>query len=159
MSTVLNIQASFTSYRFTINFGIPTRASGSNLVQIPYDGFGPADSTIGISLAQYSIDGVTFHNATVNSGGELSNRTFGPDGVGNVFTWKAHLDIGDSLFNRTIYFRMRASNTDYSTPIALTSFVIVKKTTLGGTQDQSTLPETYKGVQGSSLLGIFKANK
>lgn len=159
MSTTLNIQASFISYRFTINFGVPTRASGSNLVQIPYDGYSPADAGVSISLAQYSTDGIIFHNATVNDSAELTSLTFGPDGVSNIFTWKAYLDLGDSLFNQTIYFKMKASSTDYSTPVSLTSFIITKKTTSGGPQDQGTLPETYRGVQGSSLLGIFKSSK
>lgn len=159
MSTLLNLQASFVSYRFTINFGIPTRDAGSNLVQIPYSGYSPSNTNIGISLAQYSLDGVVFHDATVNDDDEMSGLTFGPDGIGNVFTWKAYLDLGANLFNRTIYFKMRATNEDYSTPVSLTSFIITKLTTYGGPQDQSTLPETYKGIQGSSLMGIFKANK
>lgn len=149
----------YQSYRFTINFGIPTRAAGSGVVQLPFIGYNIDGSLIDLTVAQYSTDGITYHNATIVYVEDTIDLVFGPDGVSHTFNWNGALDLGSNLFNTNIFFRMRATGTDYLTPMATTNFTIVKNVTSGSKEDHLVFPNSYKGKPGHSLLNIFKGSK
>lgn len=152
----LDLPTTFSSYKFVIVYGTTSRESGSNLVEIPFTGFNVLGSNVDLTSIQYSLDNSSFSDATPNNPSAIENLTFSTDGIGNVFVWKAYDDLGSSLFNRTIWFRMKANDGTYSTPFALTSFVISKSTTSPETRNVQVFPENYKGVSGSDLAGILK---
>lgn len=146
-------------FRFTINFGIPTRAPGSGTVQLPFTGYYEDNSPVDITLAQYSLNGTLFQNASALSASDTDNLVFGPDGVGHVFNWKASEDLGNDFFNKTIYFKMQATSPEFVSSISETTFTIVKVTTTGSKKDEVVFPGFYKGTSGNSILGIFKGSK
>jgi PKD repeat protein len=146
-------------FRFTINFGIPTRAPGSGTVQMPFTGYYEDNSPVDITLAQYSLNGTLFQNASALSSSDTDDLVFGPDGVGHVFNWKASEDLGNDLFNKTIYFKMQATSPEFVSSISETTFTIVKVTTTGSKKDEVVFPGSYKGTSGNSILGIFKGSK
>jgi PKD repeat protein len=159
VSHLVTTVSSVPPFRFTINFGLPTRAPGSGTVQIPYIGYYEDGSLINISLVQYSLDGLVFHNATAVNPSELVNLVFGPDGVNHTFNWNAAADVSTDLFNIPIYFRMQATSSLYISSMGNTTFTLFKVTKFGSAQDNSTFPDSYEGIPGRVLVGIFKGSK
>lgn len=156
MTAFTNLAASLSAYRYALVLGTPVRSAGSGVVSVPFTAFGPNGTSNTITVLEYSLNGSTWSTATPETPSELNNVEFSTEGAAGVLGWSAFLDLDQSLFNNTIYLRMRASDGTFITPIASVSFAIEKVVSTPEQRNPAVFSNNYKGVSGATLAEILK---
>lgn len=149
----VDLQAAIGVYRFQIQLGTPSfNASHSNLV-IPYTTYGNPALVGDLTTYEYSLDGSVWTAMTAEPGTVTTNLNFTTTGVAQTFSWRIKEDIGQDVYNKSIFIRLLATSGSVSTALVIYSAYFSKTVSNEElTRNAFELPEDYSGLPGSSLL-------
>lgn len=150
---ILDLQAAISVYRFQVQFGVPSFNTSHTNLLIPYTTYGNPTLVGNLTTYEYSLDGILWTTMTAEPGTVITSLNFTPAGEAHTFSWRIKDDIGQDVYNKSIFIRLQANSGAVSTAVIVYSAYFSKTVVNEETaQNAYALPEDYSGLPGSSLL-------
>jgi hypothetical protein len=146
-----NISGDIGVYKFQMTFGVASFTSNNTRLLIPYTGTADTALTANLTTYEYSLDGITWTAMTASSSTVVSSLSFTPTGASLSFEWMIKTDLGQSIYNKDIMVRLRATSGDITTSIITTTYNFSKIVSRAA-QDIEYLPIDYSGIDGEELI-------
>jgi len=138
---------------FQVSIGEPTFSGGNSSLSIPYIGKANPEVTAELTTFEYSLDGNTWESMTATQDTITTNLIFTPVGATFNFNWVLKEDLGDSIYNKEILIRFKATSTGMTTALVVYSLFFKKEVlNLSNAQLKAPLPADYPGISGGDLL-------